>query len=623
MPTDDCIPSDGLSHSIGNLKFGPDNMLYVATGDGASYSSVDPLALRAQDVDRLAGKILRVNPANGQGLSTNPFTVCNPTCDLTATRSKVWAYGVRNDFRFNFKPGTNVIYSGDVGWDSQEEINVITPGVNLGWPCYEGNFQQPGYAAFALCQSLYGAGGTTFGLYTWDHSGGTAAAVGGAFSGDASSVPPNTYKAAYQNTYWFGDYAVNKVTTLKVDAANNLVPGSVQVFSQLADGPVQLETGPDGDIYYLAINAGQLRHIRFVGDNRPPVAVTSSTSPLYGPAPLTVNFSSAGTNDPDTGQTAQLTYDWDFGDGTAHSTQPSPQHQYSTAGNKMATLTVTDPFLLTDTSTQVIQVGNTPPVATIASPADLSHYDVGDVISFSGSASDLQDGAEPPSQLAWSVVLVHCSDATYTSCHTHPHYSTTGAGGQFTISDHGDFVYFEIFLTATDAGGLADTKMVTTRANTVDIAFAADRDGAQLIVDGAGQTVPFTRTVPRKSTHVIFAPSPQTLAGGPAYFTAWSDAGAQQHAIVANVTGTYAATFVDPTPTPTNTPTSTATSTPTATPTLPGAAAAVGGIAEQPDLAALPPAVAPSARTYTVYIFWAVVCIVAAAVAAGWRGRRA
>jgi glucose/arabinose dehydrogenase len=562
--TADCIPSDGLSHSVGNLKFGPDGKLYIATGDGASYSTVDPLALRSQDINRLSGKILRVDPATGLGLPDNPFYNGTPS----ATRSKVWAYGVRNDFRFNFKPGTpNTIVSGEVGWDTWEEINVVTPGVNLGWPCYEGNFQQPGYAAFAQCQSLYAAGGTTFGIYTWDHSAGTAAAVGGAFSGDSSSTPPNTYKASYQDTYWFADYAVNTISTLKLDASNNLVPGSVQLFTPAADGPVDLETGPDGDIYYMSIGAGELRHIRFVGDNRPPVPVTSSSAPLFGVAPVTVSFSSAGTSDPDTGQTAQLTYDWDFGDGSAHSALPNPSHQYTTTGNKTATLTVTDPYQLSATSTLVIQVGNTPPTATISTPADLSNYDIGDLISFTGSATDTQDGAEPPARMAWSVILVHCLNGDYTNCHVHYPYSTTGASGRFTADDHGDFTYYQIYLTVTDAGGLTDTKMVTLKPNTVDLTFTSNRVGAQITVDGGIQTAPFTHTVPRKSAHVVYVPSPQTLASGPTNFSTWSDAGAQQHTIVATASGTYTVNFVDPAPTPTNTATSTATQTSTSTPT--------------------------------------------------------
>ncbi|HYM14676.1 MAG TPA: PA14 domain-containing protein, partial [Dehalococcoidia bacterium] len=115
----DCIASDEDSHSIGALKFGPDGMLYVASGDGASYWTVDSRALRSQSIDRLNGKILRVGVAPGslgQGLPDNPYWNGN----ANAVRSKVWAYGVRNDFRFNFRPGTKVLYTGDVGWDTWE-----------------------------------------------------------------------------------------------------------------------------------------------------------------------------------------------------------------------------------------------------------------------------------------------------------------------------------------------------------------------------------------------------------------------------------------------------------------------------------------------------------------------
>jgi glucose/arabinose dehydrogenase len=556
--TNDCIASDSESHTVGNLKFGPDGKLYVATGDGASFSTVDPLALRSLDINRLNGKILRVNPANGQGLPDNPFTVCNPTCDLNATRSKVWAIGVRNDFRFNFKPGTNVMFSGDVGWDTTEEINVVTPGVNLGWPCYEGLEQNAGYAAYATCQSLYAAGGVTFPLHYWYHPP-NSASVGGAFTG------ANTYSTKYQNTYFFGDYARNEINVLKVDASNSLVPNSTELFSSTADGPVDIEIGPDGDVYYLSILTGEVRHIRYIGDNRPPTAAITAT-PSAGLAPLTVNFSSAGSSDPDPGQT--ISFDWDFGDGSPHSSAANPTHQYTTNGNRTVVLTVTDQYGLSATATKVIQVGNTPPVATIAAPADNAHYDIGDVINFSGSGSDAQDGALAPASLAWSVIMVHCTDGTYTSCHTHTHVTASGTSGSFAIPDHGDFVYYQVFLTATDSGGLTDTKSVTLTANTVDLTFASNRAGVQLTVDGSSQTVPFTRTVPRKSVHTLYAPSPQTAGGTPVQFSAWSDAGAQQHTVTANAGATYTATYVDlPTPTPTPTATPTRTNTPTATPT--------------------------------------------------------
>jgi glucose/arabinose dehydrogenase len=549
----DCIPSDYDSHTVGALKFGLDGRLYAAFGDGASYASVDVRALRAQSIDRLAGKIVRIDPATGAGVSGNPFFQAgNPT----STRSKVWAWGVRNDYRFNFKPGTNVIFSGDVGWDSWEEINVIpaTGNVNLGWPCYEGNSEQPGYAAFQQCQDLYNAGGVKFPLHVWDHSNGTAASTGGAFTGN------NSYSTKYKNTYWFADYAVDEISVLKVDASNNLVPDSVELFTNAADGPVQIEIGPEGDVYYLSINTGQLRRLRFIGDNRPPVA-NAGASPTAGVAPLNVNFSSAGSNDPDAGQV--ITYDWDFGDGVT-STAANPSHQYASNGVYTATLTVTDPFFLTATDTVQITVGNQPPTANITTPADGSHYDIGDTISFTGNGSDPEQGTLPLSALSWTVSLQHCTDATFTSCHFHPGFSQSGVGGgSFLAEDHGDFTFHEISLTVTDSGGLQNTKTIAVTPNRVDLTFNSVPSGRQITVDSTQQTTPFTRSVPRKSNHTIFAPSPQS--SGQWFFSSWSDGGAQSHTINAATAGTYTATFTGPTPTSTPTRTNTPTATPTGT----------------------------------------------------------
>ena len=129
----DCIPTDDISHSIGSVRFASDGTLFVSTGDGASFNFVDDRALRSQNIDSLAGKMLHITKT-GQGITTNPFA----DNDLSHNRSKVWAYGFRNPFRFTLRPGTDVPYVGDVGWDTWEEINVATRGGNFGWPCYEG-----------------------------------------------------------------------------------------------------------------------------------------------------------------------------------------------------------------------------------------------------------------------------------------------------------------------------------------------------------------------------------------------------------------------------------------------------------------------------------------------------
>jgi glucose/arabinose dehydrogenase len=91
------------------MGFGPDGKLYISTGDGADYDSTNSLALRSQDLDRLVGKILRVNP-DATAPSDNPFYTTP-----SAIRSKVWQLGLRNPFKTTFRPTTGALYMEDAG----------------------------------------------------------------------------------------------------------------------------------------------------------------------------------------------------------------------------------------------------------------------------------------------------------------------------------------------------------------------------------------------------------------------------------------------------------------------------------------------------------------------------
>ncbi|HEY8598318.1 MAG TPA: PQQ-dependent sugar dehydrogenase, partial [Thermomicrobiales bacterium] len=257
----DCIPAEWYGHSVGNIKFGPDGNLFLTNGDAASWNVVTDAALRAQDINSLAGKVLRITPS-GLGVPNNPFyDAANPR----ANRSKVWALGVRNAFRFNVRPGTNLPYVGDVGWGVWEEIHTAPAGANLGWPCYEADAINSGYEPKAVCQSLIARGPSAVRspLVAWDHSGGSAAAVGGPFYTGTS------YPGQYQGGYFYGDYSQGFINYLAVDANNNRV-GAPVTFATGADGPVAIETGPDGDLQYLSINTGELRRIRFAPPPPPP-----------------------------------------------------------------------------------------------------------------------------------------------------------------------------------------------------------------------------------------------------------------------------------------------------------------------------------------------------------------
>lgn len=172
-------PSTGFpliyqSHGIGTLAFGIDGSLFAGSGDSANFNGVDTGgpqvgssntaladgiiqpkedigAFRAQLVDSLAGKIVRIDPETGDGLPDNPFfDAVNPR----AAKSRVWTVGTRNPYRFSVKPGSatvsnpsGVLYVGDVGFESNEEIDVIREsGLNCGWPLYEGLSDTPGYS---------------------------------------------------------------------------------------------------------------------------------------------------------------------------------------------------------------------------------------------------------------------------------------------------------------------------------------------------------------------------------------------------------------------------------------------------------------------------------------------
>ena len=158
------------SHGVGSLAFAADGTLLVTMGDAASYEGNDagsdpgtfyaqaladgiirPAenvgAFRAQMINSMSGKLLRIDPQTGNGLPSNPFY---DAAAPRAPKSRVWALGLRNSFRIFIKPGSGStdpavgdigeVYLGDVGFASWEEVSICkAAGTNLGWPIYEGN----------------------------------------------------------------------------------------------------------------------------------------------------------------------------------------------------------------------------------------------------------------------------------------------------------------------------------------------------------------------------------------------------------------------------------------------------------------------------------------------------
>lgn len=191
---------------------------------------------------------------------------------------------------------------------------------------------------------------------------------------------------------------------------------------------------------------------------------------------------------------------------------------------------------------------NTAPEATIDSPSATTTWRVGELITFSGSATDAEDGALPASAFSWNLVMQHCPS----NCHTHPIQTFDGVTtGSFNAPDHEYPSYLELSLTVTDSGGLSDTATVRLDPKTVVLPFRSTPDRLELVIGNIRKATPFDETVILGSNNTISAPSPQTLDTQQYVFSSWSDGGAQTHNITADAAVTYTATYTASPPPPT------------------------------------------------------------------------
>ncbi|MBN1247761.1 MAG: PQQ-dependent sugar dehydrogenase, partial [Anaerolineae bacterium] len=437
----DCLPSEGPSHSVGAVVFGRDGNLWVTNGEGAPYITPDYRAGRAQDVDSLGGKVLRIDPDTGEGLPDNPFYNGDPT----RNRSRVWAMGLRNPFRVALHPEQNVLYVGDVGWFAWEELNYGGEGYNFGWPCYEGgasgNLQHALYNTYAgtaaYCQPLYDAepnNGIEAPAYAYQNIAGAAIVAGDFYTG-------TRYPARYQNALFIADYDKRTITTLTFDDAGATANLFLENVSALG-GPVDLRLGPDGYLYYVALNpdpAGESEIRRVLYTSAPTVEINAA--PRYGNAPLDVQFSSTLSGEAEAGT---LAYAWTFGDGGT-SAETDPLYRYENDGTYTSVLTVTTPQGKSSHDQIAIVVGNSPPAVTIDTPVTGTTYTISTTLAFNGSATDPDTGPVPAAALRWRAQWFY-------NGHLHPaFFSLDGqASGSFTVPAHNDNTSMFLCLTAVD-----------------------------------------------------------------------------------------------------------------------------------------------------------------------------
>lgn len=247
------IGTDNGNHDGGVLRIGPDGKLYVGVGDtgngdnvGCSGTASNPYA---QNLGRLEGKVLRLN-LDGTIPGDNPFV------GQVGAREEVYAYGFRNPFRMAFDPQSGSLWVADVGDFAFEEIDIVGTGQNFGWPQCEATNHPAGCAL----------GGEINPIYFYSHD--------GSCPGEASAPPSlgtSITGGSFVTTgfgdfndfdYVFGDYTGSALYHATVNPTRTGIVGNPTAIVTSAAGPVDIITGPDGFIYYVAINAGEVRQFR-------------------------------------------------------------------------------------------------------------------------------------------------------------------------------------------------------------------------------------------------------------------------------------------------------------------------------------------------------------------------
>ncbi|GGY69664.1 hypothetical protein GCM10011613_12510 [Cellvibrio zantedeschiae] len=201
------------NHLGGQIAFDQQGYLYIASGDGGSGG--DPLNM-GQNLNELLGKILRIDVDKTENGKNYAIPADNPFANTPNARAEIWAYGLRNPWRFSFDKTTNDLWVGDVGQSAWEEINLITRGGNYGWGEMEGDSCYSGRPQCSTANKIKP-------LYAISQNSGACSVIGGYVYRGA------IYSAAY-GKYFYTDYCEHTIRSITQNADNTLKHASYGSF---------------------------------------------------------------------------------------------------------------------------------------------------------------------------------------------------------------------------------------------------------------------------------------------------------------------------------------------------------------------------------------------------------
>ena len=221
------------NHNGGSIAFGPDGYLYIGMGDGGSGG--DPQNY-AQNTSSLLGKLLRIDIDNPSGNLNYSIPEDNPYFGSTTQAQEIWAYGLRNPWKFSFDRDNGDLWIADVGQNAFEEINKVSytqADINYGWRCYEGDESYN-------TSNCADPSGMEFPLAVYPHSIGSSITGGYVYRGPVNSP--------LQGHYLFADFVSGYLGVL------NPASGNVVFDQNLNQNWASFGEGIDGSLYLTAFN---------------------------------------------------------------------------------------------------------------------------------------------------------------------------------------------------------------------------------------------------------------------------------------------------------------------------------------------------------------------------------
>jgi len=239
------VAHPATNHNGGQLQFGPDGYLYISLGDGGGGGDDHGLIGNGQDLSQLLGKILRIDVNSGSPYAIPPS---NPFAGQAGKRGEIWAYGLRNPWRFSFDRQTGDLFIGDVGQGAVEEIDFQPAasggGENYGWRCREGD--QP-FTPDAHCAN------ETFvePILVYDHGSAPCYAVTGGYRYHGT-------QPQFSNMYFYADYCTGQIwgaTSSGATWSTQELTGTsffISTFGEDEAGEIYLADAEGGGIYRIS-----------------------------------------------------------------------------------------------------------------------------------------------------------------------------------------------------------------------------------------------------------------------------------------------------------------------------------------------------------------------------------